>query len=228
MNPKKGKSAPKRSSIVPAALFLLLTAGLVGLLYLTVGRHFPGRSPLPNKKSQAIGRPDSRQHRDTSVKSKKEGPQPPKTKINPALGQATNLIIYRLSSDFSQLVKTSLKINKTLSRRKKVQRIIAFLSIPVKDRPAALAPRTKLRSVSFKKPLIILDISADIRNNLINSGAQDEILTIACLTNSLLKNFPDYNLLQILIDGKKCRTLAGHIDISRPLGYQTGVAIKYD
>ena len=224
VNKKKGKPAPKRSSIVPAALFLLLTAGLIGLLYLTVGRHFPSRNLVLTIKSPAIAQPNSRKHRDVTMKSKKEGPRQPKT--NPTADRSTNLIIYRLSPDFSKLVKSSLTINRNLTDQEKAQHIITLLTRPAKDSPAALDRGTKLRSVSFEKSLLTVDLSADIRNNLINSGAQDEIMTVACLTNSLLNNFPRYNALQIFIDGKKCRTLAGHIDISRPLGYQTGIAVK--
>ena len=115
VNKKKGKPAPKRNSIVPAALFLLLTAGLIGLLYLAVGRHFPSRNLAPSKKSPAIVQPNSCKHRELTKKAKKKGRQP---HANQVADRSTNLIIYRLSPDFSMLVKSSLKVNKNLTNNK--------------------------------------------------------------------------------------------------------------
>ncbi|MCK5681441.1 GerMN domain-containing protein [bacterium] len=102
-------------------------------------------------------------------------------------------------------------------------RIIELLTLPGKHGTQPALPRTtSLLSLAFALPLITIDLSGDIQKSLVNSGATDEMLTVACLTNSLLANFTQFNSLQILLDGKRCNTLAGHIDISRPLGYQTG------
>ncbi len=223
---KRRKPTPKRPTLIPAILFLLLTAGLLGVLYLITGKHLPSQNPAAINKSPAAIQPeDSNNHRQPALKHKKEHQPPPTTQ--PA-SKLSKLIVYRLSKDFSQLVESPIIVNKNLTDRQKVQRIIELLTIPSQHNQAPFARATKIRSVVFKTPLITVDLSADIRNNLINSGANDEIMAIACLSNSLLINFPRYDSLQILIDGKKCRTLAGHIDISRPLSYQTGINVKTD
>ncbi len=219
---KKRKPAPKPPTRIPAVLFLLLTAGLLGILYLIAGKYLPLQIPTAIKQSPTITQKKSINHQKPGLKRKNKHQQTP----DRPPGQTSSLIIYRFSTDFTQLTTTSTTVDRNFTDKQKVQRIITLLTLPVKGDQAPLNQATRLRSVSFKEQLITIDLSADIRKSLVNSGANDEIMTIAVLSNSLLKNFPRYNSVQILIDGKKCRTLAGHIDISRPLGYQTGISVK--
>lgn len=219
---KKRKPASKRPTLVPSLIFLLLTAGLIGALYLIAGKHLPKQTPAARQKTQTVTQPDSYSKHQKQIKKQINRRQKPSNTTPPAT-QTIELVIYRLSSDFSQLVKLPITANKNLTDKRKAQRIISLLTLPSEQNQAPLDRATKLRSVSFNAPLITIDLSADIRKTLINSGGNDEIMTIACLVNSLLKNFPEFNSVQILIDGKKYRTLAGHIDISRPLSYQTGI-----
>ncbi len=49
-------------------------------------------------------------------------------------------------------------------------------------------------------------------------GITAELLTIQSIIKTLKANFPEeIQMVQILIDGKEAETIAGHIDISRPL-----------
>jgi hypothetical protein len=48
-------------------------------------------------------------------------------------------------------------------------------------------------------------------------GSAAELNTVYSIVNTLTFNFPVINQVQILIDGKKMKTLKGHIDISSPL-----------
>ena len=49
-------------------------------------------------------------------------------------------------------------------------------------------------------------------------GTSGELATIASIVNTLAANFPEeIRKVRILIDGKEARTIAGHIDISRPI-----------
>ena len=45
----------------------------------------------------------------------------------------------------------------------------------------------------------------------------DEALAVFTLVNALTVNLPDITAVQILIDGKEVDTLAGHVDLRRPL-----------
>lgn len=49
-------------------------------------------------------------------------------------------------------------------------------------------------------------------------GTSGELVTIASIVNTLTANFPEViRKVRILIDGKEAETIAGHIDISRPI-----------
>jgi germination protein M len=49
-------------------------------------------------------------------------------------------------------------------------------------------------------------------------GSSGESHTIYSIVNSLILNFPEIKRVQILIEGEKIETLAGHIDTRRPFG----------
>ena len=48
-------------------------------------------------------------------------------------------------------------------------------------------------------------------------GSLDELFTVYALVNSLTTNMPEVSAVQILIEGQEVDTLAGHIDLRRPL-----------
>jgi hypothetical protein len=48
-------------------------------------------------------------------------------------------------------------------------------------------------------------------------GARAELLAVYSLVNSVALNFPAIRRVQIMIDGQPAQTLAGHVDLSRPL-----------
>jgi germination protein M len=50
-----------------------------------------------------------------------------------------------------------------------------------------------------------------------SGGSLDELLTVYAIVNTLTVNLPAIARVQILIDGKEVDTLAGHIDLRRPL-----------
>ena len=48
-------------------------------------------------------------------------------------------------------------------------------------------------------------------------GSLDELLTVYAIVDALTVNLPSVTAVQILIDGKEVDTLAGHVDLRRPL-----------
>ena len=48
-------------------------------------------------------------------------------------------------------------------------------------------------------------------------GSLDEILTVYAIVDALTDNLPAITAVQILIDGEEVDTLAGHVDLRRPL-----------
>ena len=50
-----------------------------------------------------------------------------------------------------------------------------------------------------------------------SGGSLDELLTVYAIVDALTVNLPSITSVQILIDGKEVDTLAGHVDLRRPL-----------
>ncbi len=48
-------------------------------------------------------------------------------------------------------------------------------------------------------------------------GSLNELLTVYALVDALTVNLPAISAVQVLIDGKEVETLAGHVDLRRPL-----------
>jgi spore germination protein GerM len=50
-----------------------------------------------------------------------------------------------------------------------------------------------------------------------SGGSLDELLTVYTIVNALTMNLPAVTAVQVLVDGKEVETLAGHVDLRRPL-----------
>ncbi len=193
---KKGgkKTAPAPGSMKPALVFLALAGILVAGLYLFVGLEKP--SP---------GRPNGKPDIPRPVPAPKTSPGRPVIKI------------YLPEPGSSRLRPTLIRFNQPLAGTRRARAIIRELS---RSRPETIPPLpagTRLLEARFQAPLITINLSRELSAGLKNSGAEDEIAAVTSLTNSFLASFPGFSRLQILIDGRRQKTLAGHIDISRPL-----------
>ncbi len=49
-------------------------------------------------------------------------------------------------------------------------------------------------------------------------GSLTELLTVHAIVNAVTANLPAVQRVQILVDGREVDTLAGHVDVRRPLG----------
>ena len=61
-----------------------------------------------------------------------------------------------------------------------------------------------------------VDLDATVRDKH-PGGSLNEMLTIFTIVNAVTTNLPDIQSVQILIDGREVDTLAGHVDLRRPL-----------
>lgn len=61
-----------------------------------------------------------------------------------------------------------------------------------------------------------VDLSRDVSTEH-QGGSLDELLTIYAIVNGLTVNVPTVQAVQILIEGREVDTLAGHVDLRRPL-----------
>jgi spore germination protein GerM len=61
-----------------------------------------------------------------------------------------------------------------------------------------------------------VDLSSEVRTGH-SGGSLDELFTTYAIVNALTVNLPAITRVQILVDGKEVDTLAGHVDLRRPL-----------
>jgi len=82
---------------------------------------------------------------------------------------------------------------------------------------SAFPEETKLRELFVtREGIAYVDFSGEITDGHI-SGSTAEISTVFTIVNSLTYNFKSIKRVFILIEGIERETLAGHIDLSRPL-----------
>ncbi len=126
--------------------------------------------------------------------------------------------MYYVAADGRGLVRREAEVpyaTDTLSRA----RIIA-------ERQLERAPRqllspfprgTRLRAVYLADDgILFVDLSGEVTTEH-SGGSLDELLTVYALVNALTTNVAEISAVQILVDGREVDTLAGHIDLRRPL-----------
>jgi germination protein M len=97
------------------------------------------------------------------------------------------------------------------------QTIEELLKGPQNDSLSSFPDETKLRELFItREGIAYVDFSGEIADDHI-SGSFAEIRTVFTIVNSLTYNFKTIKRVFILIEGIEKETLAGHIDLSRPL-----------
>ena len=93
----------------------------------------------------------------------------------------------------------------------------AQLGNPAPDLVAAIPAGTSVRAFYIsERSDAFVDLSAEIAANH-PRGSTAELLTVYAVVNAVTANLPAIQRVQILIDGKEVDTLAGHVDLRRPL-----------
>lgn len=82
---------------------------------------------------------------------------------------------------------------------------------------SAIPPGTTLHRVFVTdRGEAFVDVSAEVRSAH-PGGSLNELFTTYTIVNALTANLPAVTAVQILIDGKEVDSLAGHLDLRRPL-----------
>ena len=214
----KKKSKKQRRPLLPALCFLIIVCSLIAVPYLYNKYHTSIFQPS-DKPAKPLKKTVSHPQAEPARRKNRYTQQHPATR--PAL--PTTLKFYRLEQNFSQAIRLRKNFDRPLTKQQKAQEIIRLLALSRTQDLAPLPHQTRLLTASFSASLITIDLSSDLAKGAVNFGGRDEMLTISCLTNTFLANFPGFDSLQILIEGEKRETLAGHIDISQPLHYQPSI-----
>jgi spore germination protein GerM len=81
---------------------------------------------------------------------------------------------------------------------------------------SAVPPGTRLRAVFVtNRGEAFVDLSREISAH--GRGTVDELLAVYTIVDALTTNLPSVTAVQLLVDGRQVDTLAGHIDLRRPL-----------
>ena len=82
---------------------------------------------------------------------------------------------------------------------------------------SVIPPGTTLRGFYVtERGDAFVDLSAEL-SRAHPGGSLTEMLTVYALVNAVTANLPAVRRVQLLVDGKEVDTLAGHVDVRRPL-----------
>lgn len=84
--------------------------------------------------------------------------------------------------------------------------------------------KAKLKSVEVKNGVATVDFNEDLVKNFAGGSTGEEML-VGSIVNTLTE-FPEVKAVQILLEGKKVDSLAGHLDTSEPLKRMTELLKK--
>lgn len=95
--------------------------------------------------------------------------------------------------------------------------IAAQIAPVVEPLVSAVPPGTSLRAVFITNDgEAYVDLSREVAAAH-PGGTINELLSIYTLVNALTENLPVVTAVQVLVDGREVDTLAGHVDLRRPL-----------
>ena len=82
---------------------------------------------------------------------------------------------------------------------------------------SAIPAGTSLRGLYVsERNEAFVDLDAAVRDKH-PGGSMNELLTVFAIVNAITTNLPDVQSVQLLIEGREVDTLAGHVDLRRPL-----------
>jgi len=130
-----------------------------------------------------------------------------------------NVKLFFLSPDGNSYISEDRSISKygTINDQIKIV-LLELIKGPTTNLSPTIPQGTDIREVFVDaKHCAYVDFSRAITKNHIG-GSTMELATVASIVNSLTANFPkDIQKVRILIDGREAQTIAGHIDITKPI-----------
>jgi hypothetical protein len=126
--------------------------------------------------------------------------------------------LFYLSEDGLRLVAVEREVpfgEGTLAQARRI--VEAQLERPAAPLVTAIPEGTRLRAIYIGTDGdAFVDLSREA-SAAHPGGALDEILTVYSIVNAVTTNLPAVRAVQILVDGHEVDTLAGHVDLRRPL-----------
>ena len=126
--------------------------------------------------------------------------------------------LFYVAENGVQLVPVDREVGYADETSEQARLLLEALLKPVEAPMASALPEgVTLKTVLLsEKGDAFVDFSAELSTKH-TGGSLDELLTVYAIVDTLTVNLPAIARVQILIDGKEADTLAGHIDLRRPL-----------
>lgn len=126
--------------------------------------------------------------------------------------------LFYVAEDGLRLVGVDREVPYAESTVDQARALVEALLAPVQEPLAQAVPAgtTLLTLFVTEKGEAFVDLSAEIVAKH-SGGALDELFTVYAIVNTLTVNLPAITQVQILVAGKEVETLAGHLDLRRPL-----------
>lgn len=143
---------------------------------------------------------------------------PASAAAGPGQGRRITATLYYVAGDGLRLQAAQREVPYEDGTPEQAKRILeALVAPPPPGLTSAMPPGTTLRGVYLADGgTAYVDFSPALRANH-PGGATAELLSVYAIVSSLTTNLPAVTAVQILIDGHETDTLAGHVDLRRPL-----------
>jgi len=135
-----------------------------------------------------------------------------------AAGRKIKARLFYVSTDGARLTGVERDVPYGDGPAAQAQEIVAAQIAPVADPYVSAIPSgTAIRALYVtERGEAYVDLSRDIAAAH-TGGSLDELLTVYTIVDALTVNLPAITAVQLLVDGKEVETLAGHVDLRRPL-----------
>jgi spore germination protein GerM len=145
-------------------------------------------------------------------------PEPLSQPAGPEAQRKIHARLFFVSEDGLHLVAVEREIPYGEGTLEQARRIVeAQLDAPPPPLAQAIPAGTRLLGLYVtEQGHAYVDLSADVSRQH-TGGSLDELFAIYEIVNALTVNLPAIAAVQILVDGREVDSLAGHIDLRRPL-----------
>ena len=135
-----------------------------------------------------------------------------------AAGRKIKARLFYVADDGTKLKSLERDVTFGASPVEQAREIIAAQIAPVTEPLVSAVPAgTALRAVFItQEGEAYVDLSREVVAAH-PGGTINELLSVYTLVNALTENLPAVTAVQVLVDGKEVDTLAGHVDLRRPL-----------
>lgn len=131
--------------------------------------------------------------------------------------------LFYLDAEGTRLVSTEREVPYAADTAAQARAIVAAQLSPAVGSDADTVPTSAIPAGTTLRALFVappgtayVDLSAEV-TTAHPGGTTNELLTVYTIVQALTTNLPAISSVQILVDGKEVDTLAGHVDIKRPL-----------